>query len=94
MYNFKCMTTGEYFQYIVDTLNEVVLVSIGILLILSWYYVVYFFNSLIKTKKLPEGKIKYKFTVLIPARNESKVIKNILESLQNQDYDKDKYDVL
>lgn len=87
------MTTGEYFQYIINTLNEVVLVSIGILLILSWYYVIYFFNSLIKTKKLPKGKIKYKFAVLIPARNESKVIRNILESLKNQDYPREKYDV-
>ena len=45
-------------------------------------------NSKIKT-----SKIKKKIACIIPARNEDKVIGNLLESLNNQNYPKELYDI-
>lgn len=39
-----------------------------------------------------ESKINY-FSILIPARNEEKVIKNLIYSLEKQNYSKDKYEI-
>ena len=50
--------------------------------------------SLIKFKDKPLIKNKkHKFMAIIPAHNEEKVIGNLIESLKNQDYDKDLYDI-
>lgn len=62
-------------------------------LILSWYFVGYFVIALKKHKKFKKGKKKFKFAILIPARNEDKVIKNCLDSLKNQTYPKKYFDV-
>ena len=45
-----------------------------------------------KEKKLIINK-KHKFMAIIPAHNEEKVIGNLIESLKNQDYDKNLYDI-
>jgi cellulose synthase/poly-beta-1,6-N-acetylglucosamine synthase-like glycosyltransferase len=60
---------------------------------LSRYYIIYFFLAIRKPKKLTKGKIKHTFAILVPARNEDKVIKNLLVSLKGQKYPKDKYNV-
>lgn len=57
------------------------------------YYIYYFFIAVRKTKKFEEAKDYYKFGILIPARNESKVIRNILESFKKIDYPTDKFEV-
>ena len=36
---------------------------------------------------------KHKFAIVIAARNEEKVIGNIIDSLKKQNYDKDKYEI-
>lgn len=73
----------------------IIFVAIAIIIFcaLLWYYFAYFAYSLKKDKVLPKGKVKYKYCVLIPARNEDKVIANILESLKNQTYPKELFDV-
>lgn len=81
------------YERIVNIFDTSVTIALIIFAILSWYYVIYFFNSFKKPKKLEDGKIKYKYAVLVPARNEDKVISNILRALQNQDYPRDKFDV-
>lgn len=45
-----------------------------------------------KEKKLVKNK-NHKFMAIIPAHNEETVIENLVESLKNQDYDKDLYDI-
>ncbi len=45
-----------------------------------------------KEKELIINK-KHKFMAIIPAHNEEKVIGNLIESLKNQDYDKELYDI-
>ena len=50
--------------------------------------------SLIKFKEKPLIKNKkHKFMAIIPAHNEEQVITNLVESLKNQEYDRDLYDI-
>lgn len=44
-------------------------------------------------KRIKEYKPKNRFAILIAARNESKVIGNLVLSLKEQDYPKDKYEI-
>ena len=50
--------------------------------------------SLIKLKDKPYlTNKKHKFMAIIPAHNEERVVSNLIESLKNQTYDKDLYDI-
>ena len=50
--------------------------------------------SLVKLKDKPYLTNKnHKFMAIIPAHNEEKVVSNLIESLKNQTYDKDLYDI-
>lgn len=50
--------------------------------------------SLIKLKEKPlKTKKDHKFMAIIPAHNEENVIENLVESLKNQSYNKDLYDI-
>ena len=67
--------------------------AVVLFLFLDIYYVLYFIEAFRKPKKFAKGEKLYKFAVFVPARNEDKVISHVLESLKNQDYNKDFYDV-
>ena len=50
--------------------------------------------SLVKIKEKPLKVNKnHKFMAIIPAHNEEAVVGNLIESLKNQNYDKDLYDI-
>lgn len=50
--------------------------------------------SLIKLKDKPYiTNKKHKFMAIIPAHNEEMVVANLVESLKNQNYDKELYDI-
>ena len=64
-------------------------------LVVFWcYQIVVSLCSLIKLKdkKYIINK-KHKFMAIIPAHNEEKVVSNLIESLKNQNYDKNLYDI-
>ena len=65
------------------------------LMIVYWIYnIIIAFCALIKLKEKPlKTNKKHKFMMIIPAHNEEKVIKNLIESLNILDYPKDKYDI-
>lgn len=67
---------------------------IWIITIYWLYQIVVSFCSLIKLKdkKLLVEK-DHKFMAIIPAHNEEAVIKNLIESLNEQDYPKELYDI-
>ena len=67
---------------------------IWIVTIFWLYQIAVSFCSLIKLKekKLIENK-NHKFMAIIPAHNEEMVIKNLVQSLAQQDYPKDLYDI-
>ncbi len=60
---------------------------------LSWFYVAGFFLSMKRIKKAPHSDKLTKFGILVPARNESHVIENIMKSLKAQTYSKEHFDV-
>ena len=74
-------------------LNYFVLFALLFFGIMSWYYFIYFFLSLMPLEKFPKGEKLFKYAVLVPARNEDKVIVNLLRSLKEQDYNPDYFDV-
>lgn len=74
-------------------LELVVAAGLIVLAIFSFYYFLYFVECLKTPKKFEKGKTKYRYAVLIPARNESHVIGNLLASLKKQDYDPAYFDV-
>ena len=71
----------------------VLLGIIFLIFIFFSYYLKFFKISKKPDRILKNTEKKFDFAVLIPARNESKVIKNILESLNNQTYDKSHFKV-
>ena len=75
---------------IIDIIFTGVIFVMGVL---SWYYVGGFFLSMKRTPKAPHSDKYTKFAILIPARNESKVVGNIIKALKNQTYPKEHFDV-
>ena len=63
-----------------------VLLAIGVLLLLQ--KIIYHIVGLFPAKKFKDAKQNHKFAILIPARNESKVIEQLLISIEEQNYDK------
>lgn len=58
------------------------------------YQVVISLCSLVKLKEKPlKVKKDHRFMAIIPAHNEEAVIENLIESLKNQTYNKDLYDI-
>lgn len=57
------------------------------------YYVAIAMFAFRKDKIRLKNTTKKKFAIIIPARNEEVVIGNLVESLNNQNYPKDKYDI-
>lgn len=65
------------------------------LVTIYWIYqLVISICSLIKVKEKPFVENKnHRFMMIIPAHNEEKVVGNLVESLQNLDYDRELYDI-
>ena len=76
-------------EFIKDIL-EIINIFITIYMI---YYVIIGIGALLKNKKIEEAVQKNKFAIIIPARNEEKVIGNLIKSLERQDYPKELYDI-
>ena len=51
---------------------------------------VYYTAGLFFTRKFKEAKQKHKYAILIAARNEKNVIGNLIDSINKQDYPKEK----
>ena len=59
-----------------------------------WLYQILISCSLVKIKDKPlKVNKKHRFMAIIPAHNEEAVVGNLIESLKNQNYDKDLYDI-
>ena len=82
----------EFFK----TLLKLVYYAIDIFIVLyAIYYILTGIFAFINNKKntIRKYRAKHKFAVIIAARNESKVIGHLLDSLNNQDYPTHLYDV-
>ena len=81
------------YQLAIDIIDIIIAASIVIMLSVAWYYIGYFLISLRKIPKVPHSDKYTKFAVLVPARNESKVIHNIIKALKAQSYPEEYFDV-
>lgn len=82
----------EFFKEVL----KIVYYAVDIFIILyAIYYILTGIFAFINNKKnyIRKYRAKHKFAVLIPARNESKVIGNLIDSLNKQNYPKNLYDV-
>ena len=88
------VTLGEKLGLAMEILNYVAIIfDVILLLCFSWFYIYYIVNGFMKEKAVKIVSPKFSFAVFIPARNESKVIKNILDSLKKQEYPTSLFDV-
>lgn len=58
----------------------------AILAATTFYHPIYCIIGFFTTRKFPKAKNNHKYAILIPARNESAVIGNLLNSIKRQDY--------
>lgn len=58
-----------------------------------YFLITAFIGVMTKPRKIDEVEVKTHFVVLIPARNEEKVIADVINSLQNQKYPRSLYDI-
>ena len=80
--------------FFMQQLNEMIVV-LGLLLgVLNFHKSVQFIVGLLfKPKTFPETDVKKKYGIIIPARNEEKVIGNLIESIHQQSYDANLIDI-
>ena len=64
-----------------------------ILSVIVIHYAFYYVIGMFFTRKFKPAKKKHKYGILIAARNEEKVIGNLIDSINKQDYPKDLYKV-
>ena len=69
-----------------NTINGIIAT---ILAILVFHKPIYFLIGLFFTRKFKPAKNKHKYAIMIAARNEEKVIGNLIDSIHKQDYPKD-----
>ena len=81
------------YSQILNIVNYIIIGLMCLSLVLMCVKIAAHIYGLMPAVKLPEAKTNHKFAILIPARNESHVINNLLQSLQKQEYPKDKYDI-
>ena len=69
--------------------NIIFYILMGISFILLLQKIIHHIFGLFPAKKFPDAKVDHKFAVLIPARNESAVIEQLLLSISEQNYNFD-----
>ena len=81
----------EVLYRVLSIVNYIVLIIIGLPLLIQIFNVLFCW---VKKKTYPKSDKKCRIAYLLPAHNESKVIfDSVKDLLDNQDYDKNKYDV-
>ena len=61
----------------------------AVLVYAVFYRKIYFLIGMFFTRKFKPAKKKHKYAIVIAARNEEKVIGNLIDSIHKQDYPKD-----
>ena len=79
--------------YFIHIFNIILFICLGIALIFAFWRIAYVIIAFFKSKPLKETNQHAKFAIIIPARNESNVISRLLNSLNAQDYPKEKFEV-
>lgn len=67
-------------------LRWILLISGAVMSVLYAYKYIYLFIGVLVTKHFPPAQKHHRYAILIAARNEAKVIGNLIESIKQQDY--------
>ena len=81
------------YQLIVNWIDIALVLAFLFFSCFLWYYFLYFGVASKRPRRLPKATKFTKFAILIPARNESNVIRNILNACEKLDYPKEFFDV-
>lgn len=76
-----------------NIIKEILKIVDILMLLYMLYYVFTLIFLVFKKKHIKKHKNACKFAVIIPARNEERVIGNLIESLKAQNYPKELYDI-
>lgn len=77
-----------------DLVNQIIIIIGAVFGVLNFHKSIQFIVGLFfKAKTYPETDIRKRYGVVIPARNEERVIGNLIESIKKQDYDQSKIDI-
>ena len=82
-------TIGGFYS-LGNKINSILGLILSVIVIHSAFY---FVIGMFFTRKFKPAKKKHKYGILIAARNEEKVIGNLIDSINKQDYPKDLYKV-
>ena len=74
-----------------DNINWVIVTIAGACMLLP---MIYWVLMIIPQKKYPDAKVNHKYVVITCARNESGVIKHLIDSIRAQDYPRELLDIL
>ncbi len=80
-------------MYIEELIPAIALIIKTLSLFFSVYFVAIAIFCLKKPRAFPQAAPSCKFAIVIPARNEAKVIGNLVESLRAQDYPRELFDI-
>lgn len=78
---------------ILNLINQIAMILIIVSLVLFSYRLIYIVLGFKKGKRYKKTNQKGKYAILVPAREESSVIENLLKSIKKQTYDKNFFDV-
>ncbi|NLC17318.1 MAG: glycosyltransferase family 2 protein [Clostridiales bacterium] len=79
---------------IIKIIDNVSLIMTIVLLVLSFHFFVYFFVAVfLPPKKFKKSSEFFRYGVIIPARNEQKVIAQLIDSIKKQDYPSELIDI-
>lgn len=81
------------YSNVLQMINIIFFILLGVSVVLMCVKIFAHIYSLMPAVKLKEAKENHKYAILVPARNESHVINNLLSSLDSQKYPKDKFDI-
>jgi len=86
----------EFFDFIIKSIGSIYLDSNELYAILRWimsaifaYKAFFWVIGMFFTREFPKAKQNHKYAILIAARNEERVIGNLLDSIKKQDYPSD-----
>lgn len=76
-----------------EIVNLVFTILTTIVSLVYLHFIIFAIVGVFAKKKYKKAKEKHRYAVIIPARNEEKVVGNLIESLRAADYPKDKLDI-
>ena len=77
-----------------EVVNLVFTILTTIISLFYFHFIIFAIIGLFVKKKYKKAKEQHRFAIVIPARNEEKVVGNLIESIRQADYPQDKLDII